>query len=184
MAVQAKMRMMSSMRAGGGAAAVAVIPQKTSATFEIGAPVKADSTGSAIAVSTTASLGTGSTLTGVSASSSNLTLGFAGIDAEASSTKSCVIHKIVPGARFIGNLIHGSGASSAKAQASDVYYTTVYLAKQTASDTHWGWSIDSGGSFGATYINGKIIKLIDDASTANGRVEVEIVGGGIFLGEV
>jgi len=181
MATQAKIRMMPSGRQGGGAAMVTVAPQKTSATFEVGDPVKL-SAGTLVAASTTASLGTSSNLTAPAAASANLILGISGIDAASGNTTSTVVHRMAPGARFIGNLVHGT-ASSAKATAANLG-SVVYIAKQTASDVAYGFTLDTAGSFGATFINGRITQLIDAASTVNGRVEVEFTGGGTYLGTI
>jgi len=186
MAYQAKIRMMPSTPLGGGAALITTRPQKTSATFELGDPVKIAS-GNVVACTGSANKGTGSTLTlGVKASSVNLMTGIAGVDAASGAVSDCPVFRFAPGARFIGNIVHGTAASAVMTTA-DISDNVVFIAKQTSSDTHYGWTKDVGSGISAlklTLVRGRVTKLIDPASTVNGRVEVEIIAGGVFEGLV
>ena len=173
---QAKLRIMVGRLAGLTSPPMISAPQATAQTFEPGAPVKYSS-GNLVAAGTTASLGTSSALTMVSKSSTSNILGFSEGDAEASSTANLSVTPIAEGVEFIGNLIHGT-ASSAKASKVG---STVYLGKVTSGDTHWGWSLDTPGASSASYINGKVVELVDAASTVNGRVIVKVTKGGALI---
>ena len=77
---------------------------------------------------------------------------------------------------FIGNLVHTT-VSSAKVTAAAIGTTTVYIGKAKSSDTHYGWSLTAPSSY-ASCVQGKITRLIDPASTVNGRVQAVITVGG------
>lgn len=177
MAIQAKMRIMAAGgKMGLGSTPMLTLPQKSSAAFVIGAPVKLSS-GVLVAVSTTASVGTGSTLTQVKASSLNTILGFSAGKAASGATGDISVVPIMDGVLFKGSVIHGT-AASAKVAATDIG-ATMYLAKQTSSDTHWGFTKDSGGSV-STDVEFTLVQLIDAASTLNGRVLVAPKTGGLL----
>ena len=146
-------------------------PQKTSATFLEGAPVKLSS-GVLVACST--ANGASSSTTYVKKSSTSNIIGISGGKAVASSTANLVVHKIQEGMEFIGNLVHKS-ASSAKVSKIG---STVYLGKDKSSDTHYGWSLSAPGANSASYVQGQITRLYDPASTVNGRVHAMITKGG------
>lgn len=166
MAVQAKIKMWPSVHQSDNGFSA---PQKSSATFKEGAPVKLSS-GNLAAVSTANK----SSVTYVKKSSTSNIVGISGGLAQASVTTNLLIHKLQEGMEFIGNLIHNSGASSAKVSKIG---STVYLAKQKSSDVHWGWSLSAPSSAGS-YVAAKITRLIDPASTLNGRVQAIITKGG------
>lgn len=168
MAVQAKIKMIpANHQSDAGFNA----PQKSSATFEVGAPVKLSS-GVLVACSTANK----SSTTHVANSSLNNIVGISGGDAEASSTDDLYVHKWQEGAEFIGNLVHTSGASSAVVSKIG---STVYLGKDKSSDTHYGWSLTAPSS-PSSAIAGVITRLIDPASTTNGRVQAIVKTGGAF----
>jgi hypothetical protein len=162
------------------------VPQKSSATFEVGAPVKITS-GVLVAVGVTASVGTGSNLSEVAAASISLIAGFSAGDAQSGATGSLGVHLIQEGMEFEGNLIHGT-AASAKAAATRLLKHSasgglVRLAK-VDSDTHFGWALDASSTFtgsGASIVQGVITEFIDPASTVNGRVLVRITKGGALI---
>ena len=146
-------------------------PQKSSATFIEGAPVKLSS-GNLVACST--ANGASSTTTYVKKSSTSNIIGISGGKAVASSTANLLVHKIQEGMEFVGNLVHKT-ASSAKVSKVG---STVYLGKDKSSDTHYGWSLSAPGASSGSYVQGQIIKLVDAASTVNGRVQAMITKGG------
>lgn len=173
---QAKIRLIPGRRTGITSAPVYTGPQASAATFAHGAPVKLSS-GNLVAVSTTASLGASSGLSAVKVSSTASLVGISQGLAVASVTTDIVVTKIAEGQQWLGNLIHNS-ASSAKVSKVG---STVYMGKVTA-ETHWGWSLTAPGASSASYVQGKIVGLVDAASTVNGRVLVEITkGGGLFV---
>ena len=143
-------------------------PAKTSATFIEGAPVKLSS-GTLVAGST-ASVGS---VTYSKKSSLNNVIGISGGKTTSGVTANILVHKLQEGAEFIGNLVHLT-ASSAKA---DTIGDTVYLGK-ASGDTHYGWSLDTPGASSSAYIIGIVTRLIDPASTVNGRVQAIITRGG------
>lgn len=148
-------------------------PAKTSATFVEGAPVKMSS-GVLVAVSVNTSSGASSNTDFVSKSSTASIVGIAGGKTVASSTDNVLVHKIQEGMEFIGNLVHSTASSAAVSKIG----STVYLGKDGSSDTHWGWSLSAPGASSTSYVYGKITRLIDAASTVNGRVQVQVVKGG------
>lgn len=168
---QAKIRMMAGRRAGHVSLPALTAPQKTSAAFVNGAPVKMSS-GTLVACST--ANGASSTTTYVKKSSTSNIVGIAMGTAVASSTNKIVVQRIQEGVELIGNLVHGT-ASSAKVSKVG---STVYLGKDKSSDTHYGWSLSAPGASSASYVQGVITGLIDAASTVNGRVTVQITKGG------
>jgi hypothetical protein len=160
-------------------------PQKSSATFVVGAPVK-NSAGTLVACSVTASVGTSSALSELKASSVNNILGFSRGKATSGATTSIGVDLIEEGSEFIGNLINGT-ASSAKAAVTKLGVNSasnvVRLAKVTSGDTHYGWAVDAKSTFtasGASIVQGVITEFIDAASTVNGRVKVRITKGGSY----
>ena len=134
-------------------------PQKSSATFVQGAPVKL-SAGTLKAVSVT-----------IKASSLNNVVGISSGKATSGATTNLLVHKIQEGMEFVGNLVHIT-ASSAKVSKIG---STVYMGKQS-TDTHYGWSLSAPSS--TNTIKGIITRLIDAASTVNGRVQVQVTLGG------
>lgn len=174
---QAKIRIMPGARSGIASAPTYNGPQASAATFKQGAPVK-NSSGNLAAVSVTTSQGASSALTVVNKSSTSNLIGISEGLAVASSTGNLVVRRVMEGQAFIGNLVNGS-ASSAKVSKIG---GTVVLALVTG-ETHWGWANDASSTFSnyASLVKGKIIDLIDAASTVNGRVAVEITKGGALI---
>lgn len=172
--VQAKVRMIVARKAGLSSLPAYTAAQKTSATFLAGAPVK-NSAGNLVAAGT-ANKGTSSLITYVSKSSTTNVFGISMGRARASHTDKLVVARMMEGMEFEGNLVAKS-ASSAKISKIG---STVYLAKRKSVDTHWGWTLDTPGASSASYIQGKITQLVDNASTVNGRVAVAITKGGRF----
>lgn len=172
--VQAKIRMMSGRRAGLSSHPAFTAPQKTSATFIQGAPVKLAS-GNLVACST-ANKGASSLITYVNKSSAQSMIGFSQGKAIASSTNELVVSPIREGMEFAGNLVEKSAASAVAAASNigDVYY----LGLRKSVDTHYGWTADTPGSSSGSYVQGRLVDLIDLASTVNGRVLVQITVGG------
>jgi len=170
MAVQAKIKMIPSTHQNDSGFSA---PAKTSATFIVGAPVKLSS-GTLVAPSVNTSSGASSNTDFVSKSSTASVIGLAGGKTVASSTNNVLVHKFQEGQEFIGNLVQ-STASSAKVSKIG---STVYLGKDASSDTHWGWSLSAPGASNASYIQGIITRLLDPASTVNGRVQAQVVVGG------
>lgn len=169
---QAKIRIMPGRKAGINSLPAYTGPQASAATFKQGAPVKLSS-GNLAAVSTASA---GSILY-VKKSSTNNMIGIAQGTAVASVTTSIVVAKIQEGMEFEGNLI-STTASSAKVSKVG---STAYLAKISA-DTHWGWTTNTPGASSTSYVQGKIVGLVDAASTVNGRVLVQpTVGGALKL---
>jgi len=165
MATQAKIKMIPAIHDPKSAFSA---PAKTSATFVEGAPVKLSS-GTLVAVTTANK----SSTTHVKASSLNTLIGIAGGTTTSGDTNNILVHKFTEGMEFIGNLVHTSGASSAKVSKVG---STVYLGKDKSSDTHWGWSLTAPSS--TSVPKGVITRLIDPASTANGRVQAVVTLGG------
>lgn len=141
-------------------------PQKSSATFVQGAPVKL-SAGTLKAVSVTSK----SSVEMIKASSLNNVVGISSGKATSGATTNLLVHKIQEGMEFVGNLVHIT-ASSAKVSKIG---STVYMGKQS-TDTHYGWSLSAPSS--TNTIKGIITRLIDAASTVNGRVQVQVTLGG------
>lgn len=165
MSVQAKIKMIPAIhdpKSGFSA------PAKTSATFIEGAPVKMSS-GVLVAVSTANK----SSTTHIKKSSVNNVVGIAGGKTVASSTNNVLVHKLQEGMEFIGNLVHTT-ASSAKVSKVG---STVYFGKDKSSDTHWGFSLTAPSS-ASSVPQAKITRLIDSASTVNGRVQAVVTVGG------
>ena len=142
-------------------------PQKASAVFIQGAPVKM-SAGYLVACGLT----TLSSINTITPASLNKIVGISSGKAVASSTNDLLVHKIQEGMEFVGNLVSIT-ASSAKASKIG---STVYLGKHS-SDTHYGWSLATPGSSSAV-VKGIITRLVDVASTVNGRVQAQITLGG------
>jgi len=162
---QAKIKMIPSMHQSDSGFNA---PQKSSATFIEGAPVKLSS-GTLVACST-ASAGS---VTYVKKSSLSNIIGISGGKATSGATTNLLVHKLQEGMEFIGNLVHLS-ASSAVASAIG---STVYMGK-ASGDTHYGWSLDTPGASSSAYVIGIVTRLIDPASTVNGRVQAIITRGG------
>jgi len=172
--VQAKIRMIPGRRAGITSLPAATAPAKTSATFVAGAPVKL-SAGTLVAVSLT-NAGTSSALQYVNKSSTSGTYLAMGTTTSGA-TSSIVCARLVEGTEFEGNRVEKT-ASSAVTAATALYTTTYYLARRKSLDTHFGWTADTPGANSASYIQGKVVQLVDAASTVNGRVVVAITKGG------
>lgn len=170
---QAKVRMIVGARAGITSLPAYTAPAKTSATFVAGAPVK-NSAGNLVAAGLT-NAGTSSLIQYVNKSSVSGTVLAMGTTTSGD-VSSIVCARIVEGMEFVGNLVAKS-ASSAKTSKIG---STAYLARRKSVDTHYGWALDTPGANSASYIQGKIVKLIDAASTVNGRVLVGITKGGAF----
>ena len=182
---QAKIRIMPARKVSGGSTPMFQIPQDSSATFGVGAPVK-NSSGTLVALGVTTSKGTGSLLSEAAAASIANILGFSLGKAENSVTGDLGFSPIEEGAEFVGNVIHGT-AASAKAAATrllkDNASTVVRLALVTG-ETHYGWAVDAKSTFtgsGASIVQGVITRFIDPASTLNGRVQVRITKGGALI---
>ncbi len=169
---QAKIKMIPGRRAGLTSLPVHNAPQKTSATFIVGAPVK-NSSGNLVACAI-ANKGSSSDTTFVKLSSTGAMIGISLGKAVASSTNNLAVAKIAEGLQFIGNLVHHT-ASSAKVSKLG---STVYLGKDKSSDTHYGWSLTAPGASSGSYVQGKVVGTVDPYSTVNGRVIVEITKGG------
>jgi hypothetical protein len=176
---QAKIRIMPGKKSGLASAPVFNAPQATAQSFEVGAPVKLAS-GALTAVSTTASLGASSALTVVKKSSTSNVIGFSGGDAQASSTNALLVDRMTTGMAFTGHVINGV-ASSAKLATTNIG-DNVVLAKVTSGDTHWGFANDASSTFSsyASLVKGRVVELVDAASTVNGRILVEITKGGLL----
>jgi len=173
MALQAKIKMIPGRKAGITSVPVYSAPQKTSATFIVGAPVKLSS-GNLVAVTTANDAS--SDMTYIHASSTSTVLGISLGKAVSGDTHALPVARFMEGVEFIGNLIHDT-ASSAKVSKVG---STVYFGQDKSSDTHWGWTLSGHGTSPATYVNGRITGLVDPASTVNGRVLVSIVKGGLL----
>ena len=141
-------------------------PQKVSATFIQGAPVKM-SAGNLVACGLTSK----SSIEMIAAASVSNIVGISSGKAKASSTNNLLVHKIQEGMEFVGNLVHIT-ASSAKVSKVG---STVYLGKPSA-DTHYGWSLSAPSS--TSTVKGIITRLVDPASTVNGRVQAQVTLGG------
>ena len=142
--------------------------QKANSTYVIGAPVFLDGSGYVAAATVAASLGAGNVVSGV-------TVAIAGFVAEngaasSSDTTNVTVHAAVEGMEFIGHVISAASASSnAKLAQTDVG-AVMFLAKQN-SDTHWGVIKHGNSSFAAgTHVDVVVTRLVDAASTVNGRV--------------
>jgi len=165
MPVQAKIKMWPAIHQSDSGFSA---PQATAATFIEGAPVKM-SAGTLVACTTANK----SSTTHIANASLNNVIGISGGKAKASSTNNLLVHKIQEGMEFVGNLVHTS-ASSAKVSAIG---STVYIGKDKSSDTHYGWSLTAPTSSSAA-VQGIITRLVDPASTVNGRVQAQITLGG------
>jgi hypothetical protein len=169
---QAKIRMMPGKKSGLTSLPLSNYPQKSSATFIQGAPVKVAS--GVLAAVSTANKGTSSLITYVKLSSLNNVLGISqGVAVSGVTTRLCVA-EIREGMEFVGNLVEKSASSAVASKVGD----TVYMAKRKSVDTHWGWTTDTPGASSTSYVQGVITELIDPASTVNGRVSVRITVGG------
>jgi len=177
MAAQAKMKMVPGAKSGLSSTPLASYPQKTSATFIVGAPVKLASN-VLVACSLNTSSGASSNTDFVKKSSVNLIVGIAQGKAVASVTTNIAVAELREGVTLIGNLVH-STASSAKVSKVG---STVYLGKDGSSDTHYGWSLSAPGASSTAYVAGVIDLLVDPASTVNGRVQARITVGGLLTG--
>jgi len=169
---QAKVKMIVARKAGLTSTPAYNAPEKTSATFIVGAPVK-NSAGNLVAVSTT-NAGTSSLITYVKKSSTAAAIGISQGKARASHTSALVVARFQEGMEFEGNLVAKS-ASSAKTSKIG---STVYMGKRKSVDTHWGFTLDTPGASSASYVQGVITGLVDPASTVNGRVIVRMTKGG------
>lgn len=173
---QAKIRMMVGRKRGLASTPAINYQQASAATFVAGAPVKISS-GRLAAVSTANGDGS-STTTYVKKSSTANIVGIALGNAVASSSARLAVAPIQEGMVFEGNLVHKTQSSAVVSKVG----STVYLGKDKSSDTHWGWSLSAPGASSTSYVQGKIVGLVDAASTVNGRVLVEITkGGGLFV---
>ena len=144
-------------------------PQDASATFVQGAPVKLNTSGDLVACTTV----TVASVIYIATGSASTIIGIAGGKAVSGITTNLLVHKIKEGMEFIGNLVHAT-ASSAKVSKIG---STVYMGN-VASDTHYGWSKDTPGGSSGNYVRGTITRLVDPASTVNGRVQVQVTKGG------
>lgn len=142
-------------------------PQASSATFVEGAPVKLSS--GTLAACSTANK---SSTTHVKTSSLNTMVGIAGGKATSGVTTNILVHKWQEGMEFIGNLVHTS-VSSAKVSKIG---STVYIGKAKSSDTHYGFSLTAPSS--TSVPTAVVTRLIDPASTVNGRVQAIVTLGG------
>jgi len=174
---QAKIKMIPGGKSGITSTPLANFPQKSSATFIVGAPVKLSSN-TLVACSLNLSSGASSKTDFVKKSSTNLIVGISQGKAASGATSNLAVAELREGVSFIGNLIH-STASSAKVSTVG---STVYMGKDASSDTHYGWSLSAPGASSASYVAGVIDKLIDPASTVNGRVQARITVGGLLSG--
>lgn len=165
---QAKIRIIPGRKAGITSLPAYTGPQKTSAAFVQGAPVKLSS-GNLVAVSTASA---GSILYLKKSSTANV-IGISQGTAVASKTSDIVVARIQEGQEFIGNLLSVS-ASSAKISKLG---QTAYLAK-ISGDTHWGWTTNTPGASSTSYVQGVITGTVDAFSTVNGRVIVQPTVGG------
>ena len=148
-------------------------PQKANSSYVIGAPVYIDASGYIAAASTTASLGAGSTLTGISAAIA----GFVAENGAASSSKTSnvTVHAAVEGMEFIGHVISAASPSSNAKLAQTDLGAVMYLGLVDASDTHWGIVKHGASSFSANAkVEVVVTRLIDAVSTVNGRVAFTI----------
>lgn len=178
---QAKIAIRASRRSGLSSAPMFNAPKASAATFVKGAPVKL-TTGALAAVSLSGALkipSSSSTMAikAVKASSRNNIIGIAEGQDVASTTTALVVRRIQEGQAFEGNLVHRT-QSSAKLAATDLG-TSMILVKHS-SDTHWGFGKSTWfkSSSIASVVRGKLVGLIDTASTVNGRVLVEVTKGG------
>ena len=142
-------------------------PAKTSATFVEGAPIKLSS-GSLVACSTANK----SSTTHVKASSLNTMIGIAGGKTTSGATANVLVHKWQEGMEFIGNLVHTTAASAKVSKIG----STVYVGKAKSSDTNYGFSLTAPSS--TSVPTAVITRLIDPASTVNGRVQAIVTLGG------
>lgn len=194
---QAKIRIFPGTRAGHHSAPTYALRQKKAATFRQGAPVKigADSGSSSVASllpPTTVNSGASSAVQFVVKSSTNNVVGIAAGNALASSVSEIVVHRVGEGVAFVGNILHPT-ASSAKLTLANVG-ATAYLARIVASvsassaaavGNNWGFTTyTTSVSSTSALMRGKITRLVDPASTVNGRVEVELTNGGLFREDV
>jgi hypothetical protein len=177
MALQAKVRMMVGMKSGMASTPLANYPQKSSATFIDGAPVKLTSNyldATAAESSTTGA----NNVDLINKSSTDKFLGIALGTAVSGITSNIVVAEFRPGTHFVGNLV---ADVQANAKVSKVG-STVYFGQDDTSDTHWGWSVTAPSSSAASYVQGIVTTLIDPASTINGRVGVRVTVGNTFTG--
>ena len=170
---QAKIRLMPGRRSGLTSMPGYNGPQTGAATFLQGDPVKV--TSGLLAAVSTANGGSSSGMTYVKKSSTSNIVGISNGLAVASSSNNLLVTKIVRGMEFEGNLLHTTAASAKVSKVG----STVYLCK-VVGETHWGWSLEAQGSSSASYVQGAITQLIDDASTVNGRVLAEVTTGGLY----
>ena len=162
---QAKIKMMAATHQNDSGFSA---PQKTSATFIQGAPVKLSS-GTLAAVS-------GASVSSVlypNKSSFASLIGISGGKAVSGITTNILVHKSKEGMEFIGNLVDTSASSAVISKIGSLVYVA-----QASGDTHFGWSLNTPGASSTAYIAGRITRLIDPASTVNGRVQAAIFQGG------
>ncbi len=162
---QAKIKMMAATHQNDSGFSA---PQITSGTFIQGAPVKISS-GNLVVVAA-ATVGS---LDYPNKSSFGALVGISGGKAVSGITTNILVHKFKEGMEFIGNLVDTVAASAVISKIGSL----VYMA-QASGDTHWGWSLNSPGASNSSYIAGLITRLIDPASTVNGRVQAVITQGG------
>lgn len=160
---QAKIKMMAATHQSDNGFSA---PQNASATFVQGAPVKL-TTGELVAVSVTSK----SNIEMIAAASVQNVIGISSGKAVSGITTNLLVHKIQEGMEFVGNLVHITAASAKVSKIG----STVYMGKLSA-DTHYGWSLSAPSS--TSTIKGIITRLIDPASTVNGRVQVQVTLGG------
>ena len=174
---QAKIKMIPGGKSGITSTPMSSFPQKSSAAFIEGAPVKLSSN-ALVAASLNSSSGASSNTDFILTSSTNVVIGIAQGKAVSGKTSNLAVAELREGVTFIGNLVH-STASSAKVSKVG---STVYLGKDASSDTHYGWSLSGPGASSTSYVAGVIEKVIDPFSTVNGRVQARITVGGILSG--
>lgn len=169
MATQAKIMIHGSRTIGSGVINGLYSAQKSSAASVAGAPVKVAS-GYVQATSTAASQGASSKLTVVTGKLA----GFLCDPCTASSTDNVAVAMATDNAVFQGNVIAATSASS-NAKLAQTMVGTAYPIGKHASDTHWGVVVSTSSiSSVASRKPARIRKLLDAASTVNGRVEFTI----------
>ena len=169
MAVQAKIRIGGSKVIGTGVIPSWYTAQKSSAASVSGAPVKVAS-GYVQATSTAASQGASSKLTVVTGKIA----GFLEDPCTASTTANVGIARATDNTVFQANVIAATSASS-NAKLAQAQVGEAYPIGKHASDTHWGVVVSTSSiSSVASRKPARIRKLIDAASTVNGRVEFTI----------
>lgn len=186
---QAKIRIIPGRRSGITSPPCFTALHTAAQSFVNGAPVTLASAGTIQAVTTTSYTKTHSVSTVshyITHAPDLTTMGIAMGDASASSAKTVGVSQLAKGQQYIGNLIHATQSSAKVSKLGDTVYLARYdgygssVSSASSNDTHWGWSLSApGGSpANASCVMGKVVGLIDAASTVNGRVLVDILRGG------